>query len=125
MLFRREVAKKQLDVNINPPEDWKKGALLSRLLDMKVQQAGRPAVRLLATDWVQEEEQMEIFSAVAGSTYGVGIIFITKTSIYSCYTAINFPWGVRDSFFQMPCFSNTIYPINALMEQLLKTGIFN
>lgn len=53
---------------------------------------------------------MEIFSAVAGSTYGVRIIFITKTSIYSCYTAINFPRGVRDSFFQMPCFSNTIYP---------------
>lgn len=31
MLFRREVAKKQLDVNVNLPEDWMEGALLSRL----------------------------------------------------------------------------------------------
>lgn len=31
MLFRREVAKKQLDVNINLPGDWMEGALLSRL----------------------------------------------------------------------------------------------
>lgn len=30
MLFRREVAKEQLDVNIHPLEDWMEGALLSR-----------------------------------------------------------------------------------------------
>lgn len=30
MLFRREVAKEQLDVNVNPLEDWMEGALLSR-----------------------------------------------------------------------------------------------
>lgn len=35
--------------------------------------------------------QMEIFTAVAGSTYGVHVNFITKASIYSCYIAMNFP----------------------------------
>lgn len=69
MLFRREVAKEQLDANVNPLEDWMEGALLSRLSRHECAASWEASCSgCWPQTGCQEDERMEIFSAVAGST---------------------------------------------------------
>lgn len=66
MVFRREAAKKQLDVNINPPRTRWREVFWQGYQTRRCSKLEGQLLVLLAADWGQEDGHVEIVSAVVG-----------------------------------------------------------